>query len=56
MARPKKTHDPFRYFGSSPEVIRLMIVAARNSGNHRGEAQPQCFALTTPSAPLASAR
>ena len=25
-----------------------MIVAARNSGSSRGEAQPQSFALTTP--------
>ncbi len=23
MARKKKTHDPFRWFDSSPEVIRL---------------------------------
>ena len=26
MARPKKTHDPFRYFASSPEVIRLVVM------------------------------
>ena len=26
MARPKKTHDPFRWFDSSPEVIRLVVM------------------------------
>ena len=26
MARPRKTHDPFRWFDSSPEVIRLVVV------------------------------
>ena len=26
MARQKKTHDPFRWFDSSPEVIRLMVM------------------------------
>ena len=26
MARLKKTHDPFRYFDSSPEVIRLVVM------------------------------
>ena len=26
MARQKKTHDPFRWFGSSPEVIRLVVM------------------------------
>jgi putative transposase len=26
MARPKKTHDPFRYFDTSPEVIRLVVM------------------------------
>jgi putative transposase len=26
MARQKKTHDPFRYFDSSPEVIRLVVM------------------------------
>ncbi|MDZ4110399.1 MAG: hypothetical protein U1E18_12485 [Brevundimonas sp.] len=26
MARPKKTHDPFRWFDSSPEVIRLAVM------------------------------
>ena len=25
MARPKKSHDPFRWFDSSPEVIRLVV-------------------------------
>jgi len=25
MARPTKTHDPFRWFDSSPEVIRLVV-------------------------------
>lgn len=25
MARPKKTHDPFRWFDSPPEVIRLVV-------------------------------
>ena len=26
MARPKKTHDPFRWFDLSPEVIRLVVM------------------------------
>ena len=26
MARQKKPHDPFRYFDSSPEVIRLVVM------------------------------
>ena len=26
MARPNKTHDPFRWFDSSPEVIRLVVM------------------------------
>jgi len=26
MACPKKTHDPFRWFDSSPEVIRLVVM------------------------------
>ena len=26
MARPTKTHDPFRWFDSSPEVIRLVVM------------------------------
>jgi len=26
MARPKKTHDPFRWFDSSPELIRLVVM------------------------------
>jgi len=26
MARPKKPHDPFRWFDSSPEVIRLVVM------------------------------
>jgi putative transposase len=26
MAREKKTHDPFRWFDSSPEVIRLVVL------------------------------
>jgi putative transposase len=26
MARPKKTDDPFRWFDSSPEVIRLVVM------------------------------
>ena len=26
MARPKKIHDPFRWFDSSPEVIRLVVL------------------------------
>jgi putative transposase len=26
MARPKTTHDPFRWFDSSPEVIRLVVM------------------------------
>ena len=26
MARPSKTHDPFRWFDSSPEVIRLVVM------------------------------
>ena len=26
MARQKKTHDPFRWFDSSPEVIRLAVM------------------------------
>ena len=26
MARPKKTHDPFRWFDSSPEVIRTVVM------------------------------
>ena len=26
MARPKKTHDPFRWFDSLPEVIRLVVM------------------------------
>ena len=26
MTRPKKTHDPFRWFDSSPEVIRLVVM------------------------------
>ena len=26
MARPKKTHDPFRWFDCSPEVIRLVVM------------------------------
>jgi hypothetical protein len=26
MARQKKTHDPFRWFDSSPEVIRLVVL------------------------------
>lgn len=26
MARLKKTHDPFRWFDSSPEVIRLVVM------------------------------
>lgn len=26
MALPKKSHDPFRWFGSSPEVIRLVVL------------------------------
>jgi putative transposase len=26
MARQKKTHDPFRYFDSSPEIIRLVVM------------------------------
>ena len=25
MARPKKTHDPSRWFNSSPEVSRLVV-------------------------------
>ena len=27
MARQEKTHDPFRWFDSSPEVIRLASAA-----------------------------
>src|SRR5665647_230591 len=26
MSRPKKPHSPFRYFNSSPEVIRLVVM------------------------------
>ncbi len=26
MARQRKTHDPFRWFDSSPEVIRLVVM------------------------------
>jgi putative transposase len=26
MARPSKSHDPFRWFDSSPEVIRLVVM------------------------------
>ena len=26
MARQKKTHDPFHWFDSSPEVIRLVVM------------------------------
>ena len=26
MARKKKPHDPFRWFDSSPEVIRLAVM------------------------------
>jgi hypothetical protein len=26
MARQKKTHDPFRWFDSSPEIIRLVVM------------------------------
>ena len=26
MARQKKTHDPFRWFDASPEVIRLVVM------------------------------
>ena len=26
MARSKKTYDPFRWFDSSPEVIRLVVM------------------------------
>ena len=26
MALKKKTHDPFRWFHSSPEVIRLVVM------------------------------
>ena len=26
MARQKKTHEPFRWFDSSPEVIRLVVM------------------------------
>ena len=26
MARKKKPHDPFRWFNSSPEVIRLVVM------------------------------
>ena len=26
MARPTKTHDPFRWYDSSPEVIRLVVM------------------------------
>ena len=26
MARPKKPHDPSRWFDSSPEVIRLVVM------------------------------
>ena len=26
MARQKKSHDPFRWFDSSPEVIRLVVM------------------------------
>jgi putative transposase len=26
MARQKKPHDPFRWFDSSPEVIRLVVM------------------------------
>jgi putative transposase len=26
MARQKKTHDPFRWLDSSPEVIRLVVM------------------------------
>jgi transposase-like protein len=26
MPRPKKSHSPFRYFNSSPEVIRLVVL------------------------------
>ncbi len=26
MARKKKPHDPFRWFDSSPEVIRLVVM------------------------------
>jgi len=28
MARQKKSHDPFRWFDSSPEVIRLVVLSA----------------------------
>lgn len=26
MPRPKKRHSPFRYFNSSPQVIRLVVM------------------------------
>ena len=26
MARQKRTHDPFRWFDSSPAVIRLVVM------------------------------
>ena len=26
MPRPRKSHSPFRYFNSSPEVIRLVVM------------------------------
>ena len=26
MPRPKKPHSPFRYFNSSPDVIRLVVM------------------------------
>ena len=26
MTRQKKTHDPFRWFDSSPEIIRLVVM------------------------------
>ena len=34
MPRPRKPENPFRYFNSSPEVIRLVVLMYVRFGKH----------------------
>jgi putative transposase len=35
MPRPKNPTNPFRYFNSSPEIIRLVVMMALSEQTHQ---------------------
>lgn len=47
MARPKRSHDLFRWFDSSPEVIRLVVMmSALTAGRFTGSGLLVAFGMT----------